>query len=320
VDFKDYYETLGVSRDADEKEIQRAYRKLARKYHPDLNQDEGAEDRFKEISEAYEVLKDADKRKKYDQFGSAWKQVQSTGSAPPGWEGFDFGPGGVRFEGVGDTGFSSFFEMLFGGGGPGGGFHFEGFGPTGGGRTRGLRQRGADREATLHLSLGDAAAGGERTLTLTDPETARRNTVKVRIPPGVLPGRRIRLRGKGGQGIGGGPPGDLYLRLEVTPDEHFTLEGHDLHTRLAVTPWEAALGGEATVRTLDGTVRVKIPAGASSGQKIRLRGRGFPRSGGEHGDLYAEIQIVVPRKLSERERELFERLAEASSFDPRGEA
>ncbi|MDX1632751.1 MAG: J domain-containing protein [Thermoanaerobaculia bacterium] len=326
MDFKDYYQTLGVSRDADAKEIQKAYRKLARKFHPDLNQEEGAEDRFKEISEAYEVLKDSEKRKKYDQFGSAWKQAESTGSPPPGWEGMDFGGGGVHFEGVGDTGFSSFFEMLFGGGGFGGergGFHFEGFGPGGRGgqgRARGWKQRGADREATLHLSLEDAAAGGQRTLTLTDPETGEQQKLKVRIPGGVLPGRRIRLRGKGGQGVGGGPPGDLYLRIEIAPDERFSLEGHDLHTRLPIAPWEAALGGEARVQTLNGAVRVKIPAGSSSGQKIRLRGKGYPKMRGGHGDLYAEIQIVVPKDLSDHERELFERLAEGSGFDPRGES
>lgn len=332
MEFKDYYKTLGVERGASKDEIQKAYRKLARKYHPDVSKEENAEDRFKEVSEAYEVLKDSEKRQKYDQFGSAWKQARQTGQPPPGFEGFhfDFGSpgagGGFRFEGdpsafsgMGGSGFSDFFEALFGGQrgarGPAGQAGFggrSGFGGAG----RGIG-RGADQEATIQLGLEEAARGGKREIGLTDPATGGTKNLAVSIPPGVKAGGKIRLQGQGSPGPGGGPAGDLYLKVEVLPHPELRLEGHDLHTTVPITPWDAALGGRAVVPTLDGPLTVKVPAGSSSGRRIRLKGKGFPRRKGEAGDLFAELRIVVPETLSDEERELFEKLAATSSFDPR---
>ena len=338
MDYKDYYAILGVKKDAPDDEIQKAYRKLARKFHPDVNKAPEAETKFKEIGEAYEVLKDPDKRQKYDQYGSAWKRAQQTGTPPPGWEGhFDFGQGGGGFGGAGAGDFSSFFDMLFGGGRPGArgrGAGFQGFGGQGfGGQGFGTQGfgGGGDTEATITLSLEEAVRGGKREITLADPGTGQRKTLSVRIPEGVRAGQRIRLAGQGQPGINGGQPGDLYLRIEIEPDPRYKVDGANLQTTVAVTPWEAALGGDAEVQTLDGPVRVKIPAGSSTGRRIRLRGRGLPQAGsagsggssgsasdgGNRGDLLAEIRIVVPETLSERERELFEQLAEASSFRAR---
>lgn len=307
LDFKDYYETLGVKKDASQEEIQKAYRKLARKYHPDVNKDAAAEARFKEIGEANEVLKDPEKRKKYDQFGSAWKNAQATGAPPPGWEGFDFnqfrgGGGGFDFGGGGGEGFSSFFDMLFGGGAPG----------MGGGRRRGgfpgFDQPGSDAEAPLAITLEEAVHGGQRELALSDGSGQRKN-LSVRIPAGVRAGQKIRLAGRGNPGMGSGAAGDLFLKIEIQPHPRFRVDGADLLAHLPVAPWEAALGADAEVETLDGPVRVKVPAGSSSGRKIRLRGRGLPRAGGEKGDLLAEIRIVVSDALTDRERELYEELA-----------
>jgi len=321
LDYKDYYASLGVKKDASQDDIQKAYRKLARKFHPDVNKDPQAEARFKEIGEAYEVLKDPDKRKKYDQFGSNWNR---TGGPPPGWEGFDFGRGGGGgggfdfrdFQGAGGgaAGFSDFFEMLFGAGGRGrraggpAGFGGAGFG--------GGPQAGGDSEATLSITVAEAAQGGTRELTISDPSTGQRKTLTVRIPEGIRPGQKIRLSGQGGGGMGGGPAGDLFLKIEVEPDPRFRIEGSDILTTVPVTPPAAALGGEADVETPTGTVRVRIPAGSSSGRKIRLRGRGLARSGGDKGDkgdLMAEIRIVIPDPLTDRERELYQELAEAEA-------
>jgi curved DNA-binding protein len=325
LDYKDYYATLGVKKDASQDEIQKSYRKKARKLHPDVNKAPEAELKFKEIGEAYEVLKDPDKRKRYDQFGSDWKRAQQTGAPPPGWEGVHFG--GQGFEGFdfggmgGGEGFSSFFEMLFGGGGPGrrGGRRggFGGGNPFG--SAGGMRSMGSDSEAQISLTLEEAVRGGTREITLADP-SGQRKTLSVRIPEGIRPGQKIRLAGQGQPGFDGGQSGDLLLKVEILPDARFRIEGADLHTTVAVTPWEAALGGEAEVETPTGKLRVKIPAGTSSGRKIRLRGRGLTRAGGakgEKGDLFAEIRIVVPEDLTERERSLFEQLAEASSFRAR---
>jgi curved DNA-binding protein len=316
VEYKDYYEILGVERNASKEDIQRAYRKLARKYHPDINKSPEAEAKFKEINEAHEVLKDPEKRSKYDRFGSAWKQAQQTGGPPPGFEdiyeqfssegptiGFDFG----------GEGFSSFFEMLFGGGARGGGAQWGGF-RTGGAQPR---YRGADQEATITLALEEAANGGVRNVTLTDA-TGKSRTLKVRIPRGVKPKQKIRLAGQGSLGVGGGERGDLYLTVRLRPDPRFRLRGNDLLTKISITPWEAALGGQAKVPTLEGDVTVRIPAHSSSGRKIRLRGKGYPGSDGNQGDLLAELRIVVPERLTERERQLLEELAAESEFHPRG--
>jgi curved DNA-binding protein len=315
LEYKDYYATLGVKKDASQEEIQKAYKKLARKFHPDVNKDASAETKFKDIGEAYEVLKDPEKRKRYDQYGSAWNSARQTGAPPPGWEGvrFDFGGqgGGFDFD-EGGEGFSSFFDMLFGGGRGGrsgfGGGGFSGF-PGGMGM-------GGDSEATLPLTLEEAAHGGTREIALSDPATGERKNLSVKIPAGVRAGQKIRLAGQGSRGRGS-KAGDLLLKIEIEPHPRFKVEGNDLHAKLDVSPWEAALGGEATLETLQGDVRVKIPAGSSSGRRIRLRGKGLAR-GGERGDLIAEIRIVVPNELSARERELFEGLREASEFQPRG--
>jgi curved DNA-binding protein len=318
MEFKDYYAILGVAKDASQEEIQRAYRKLARKYHPDVNKEPGAEEKFKDIGEAYEVLKDPEKRAKYDRYGAAWKAAQQRGGTPPpGYEDvwFDLGsaPEDVF---AGFSGFSSFFEQLFGTGrrrGPA----WSGRGTGRGGQPWGWTMPGADREVRLTLTLEEAARGGQREVRLTDPDTGQTKTYMVTIPKGIRPGQRIRLAQQGGRGVGGGPPGDLYLHVELLPHPMFRLEGRDLHTVLPITPWEAALGAEVTLPTLEGTVRVKIPPASSSGRQIRLRGKGFPDARSGAGDLYAEIQIVVPASLTAKERRLFEELARCSTFQPR---
>ena len=327
MDYKDYYKALGVGRKASQDEIQKAYRKLARKFHPDVNKSDGAEARFKEVNEAYEVLKDPEKRSRYDRFGSAWRQAQTTGGPPPGFEdifsGFGFGgPGGTRVEYSGSpSGFSSFFDMLFGGAGGqaargGGQAAWPGGGWPGGPAPRGP-SRGQDHEAQMRLSLEEAARGGSRELQISDPETGQSRTLRVKIPAGVKPGQRIRLANQGGAAPPGGKRGSLYLKTEILPHPLYRLEGNDLMTTLRLTPWEAALGGKVKVDTLEGERIVRIPPGSSSGRKIRLRGLGFPGPGGARGNLYAELKIVVPEELSERERELFTELAEASPFEAR---
>jgi curved DNA-binding protein len=317
VDFRDYYETLGVPRDASEQDIRKAYRKLARENHPDVNKDPEAEERFKEISEAYEVLRDQEKREKYDRFGQNWKAGQDVSGAQ-GFEGFDFGgsdrPGGVRFDfgggGAGD--FSDFFDGMFGGRagrrtGFGGGF---GGGGAGG---NGFATRGSDQEATIELTLEEAARGGKRKITLGDGRD-----YEVTIPRGVKDGQRIRLAGEGGEGAGGGQRGDLFLRVRLKPHPRFRVDGRDLFTDLPVTAPEAALGADVELETLTGdTTRVKVPAGSSCGRKLRLKGQGMPGPRGEQGDLYANVKIEVPKDLTREEREAFERLAQVSNFNPR---
>jgi curved DNA-binding protein len=311
MEFKDYYAVLGVAKQASQEDIQRAYRQLARKYHPDINQAAGAEEKFKDIGEAYEVLKDPDKRAKYDRYGAAWKAAeQHGGTPPPGYEDVWFDLSGAR-EGMfsGPSGFSDFFEQLFGGmRGQGAGARSQGWS---------WNQPGADREARVVLGLEEAAHGGDREISLHQPTTGQTKTYKVHIPKGVRPGQRIRLAGQGEPGMGNAPPGDLYLHVEVLPHPAFRLEGQDLYSTVWVTPWEAALGAEVTLPTLDGAVNVKIPPGSSSGRKIRLKGKGFPDARRGKGDLYAEISIRVPETLSSEERALFEQLAQVSHFTPR---
>ena len=317
MEYKDYYAALGVKKDVSQDELQKVYRKLARKYHPDVNKDPAAEARFKEIGEAYEVLKDPAKRKKYDQYGNAWKTAQQTGRAPEGWEGFDFSGGGAGggFNFGGSEGFSSFFDMLFGGG-MGGAGRRGGWTTTGGGGS--FARDGESSEAALEITLDEALHGGQREIALTDPQTRRTRNLTVKIPKGIRAGQKIRLAGQGNPGMGAGQAGDLLLRIELAPDPRFRVDGADLTVDVPLAPWEAALGAEVEVETLENTSRVRVPAGTSSGRKVRLRGKGLPMAGGERGDLYAQFKIVVPHPLSERERELFEQLAEASELRPRG--
>lgn len=308
VAFKDYYETLGVAREASEDDIRRAYRKLARKYHPDVNKEPGAEDRFKEVSEAYEVLRDPEKRQRYDRLGANWRAGEDV-SAASGFEDIfaqGFGDN-VRVE-FGDAGeFSDFFDSLFGSRRRTGGRAASSF--------QGFATRGSDHEASIELSLQEAAAGGRRRFTFSDGRS-----YEVNIPQGVQDGQRIRLAGEGGSGAGGGPSGDLFLRVHIKPHPRFRLEGRDLHVNVPVSPWEAALGATVPVPTVTGTAQVRVPAGSSSGRRLRLRGQGMPDGRGGHGDLYAELQIAVPSKLSDKERKGFEQLAKSSTFDPRKES
>ncbi len=320
MDYVDYYATLGVDKKAGADEIQKAYRKLARSYHPDINKAPEAEAKFKQINEAYQVLSDADKRAKYDQFGSAWNRAQSTGSPPTGYEdifsefgfggrgGAGFPPGGARVRtSTGPGGFSSFFETLFGGGATDFGTWTT---------VDDFSAKGNDQEASLSISLREAFHGGERSLSLTDGRGGTKR-LKVKIPPGVKTGQRIRLAGQGGKGRGAS--GDLLLKIEVNPESGFRLEGKDLHTTLKLTPWEAALGGSVELATLNGSKHIRIPAGTSSGAKIRLRGQGFPETKGSAGDLIAETKIVVPKDLSAQEQDLFQQLAQTSPFAPRSD-
>lgn len=312
--YTDHYEALGVSRSASKEEIQKAYRKLARKYHPDVNKAPDAEEKFKRIGQAYEVLKDEKKRGLYDRYGEAWKAV-SEGRQPAGsWDErqvrVDFGDAGFDPAQFGDLG--SIFEELFGGGrrsAPGGM-------PRGRRRSvTGFRPQGADVEAILPIDVETAYAGGERELQLqADGAPAR---VRVKIPPGVRSGQRIRLAGKGRGGGHGLPAGDAYLEVQLQPSARLRFDGEDLVGALDVSPWEAALGATVPFRTLDGEVRLKVPPGSSSGRRIRLRERGYPRAAGGRGDLYAEIRVRVPEQLSGEEKALFEKLAAASAFDPR---
>jgi curved DNA-binding protein len=313
---RDHYDALGVSRGASEEDIRRAYRRLARQYHPDVNKEPGAEDRFKEVSAAYEVLRDPEKRAQYDRYGANWRAAQEAeraGRGPrsrpgpgAGFEGFGDGRGyeDVHVE-FGEGGLDDIFDGLFGGGGRGGrarrGGGFDGF-----------AMRGSDQEAELELTLEEAARGGRRRVSLGDGRD-----FEVEIPPGVRDGRRIRLAGEGGPGAGGGPTGDLFLRVRIRPHPRFRLDGRDLYVDLPVAPWEAALGAEVQTPTLDGTARVKVPPGSSSGRRLRLRGQGFPDPAAGTGDLYAVVKIMVPTKPTKKERELFEQLAKVSRFDPR---
>jgi len=295
MEFKDYYTILGVSKTATQDDIQKAYRKLAKKYHPDKNKDDGSETKFKEIGEAYDVLKDPEKRAKYDQYGSAWKAAANGHQAPPGFD-------GVRFE-FGGSGFGkneSFFDILehmFGQGA--GGQGFGGFGQ------RGRHANGEDVEARLPLTLEDAMRGGKQTVSLRDPRTGSQKSYTVNIPSGVTSGKRIRLAGQGREGIGQGKAGDLYLVVDLVGHSKYEVKGNHVYTTLDVLPHQAALGDKVVVDTPEGQVRISIPPKSSSGQKIRLKGRGL----GDGGDLYVEIRIIIPESLTAREKELYELLA-----------
>ncbi|MFF2303351.1 DnaJ C-terminal domain-containing protein [Streptomyces sp. NPDC058128] len=312
---QDFYEVLGVPRTASQDEIQQAYRRLARRHHPDVNKDPGAEERFKDLNEAYSVLSDPKTRARYDRFGEDFRKIPEDFDdrvAAGAGGGFrargTAGAGGPRVRyatGFGDD-FAAEdidFEDLFG--------SFFGAGAARGGVP------GADQEAELPLSVEEAFKGGRRTVTLAGP-TGRPRRYEVNVPPGVTDGQRIRLAGEGGRGSGDAPGGDLYLRVRIQSHPQFRLDGRDVHVQIPVTPWEAALGATVPVPTPGGgTAKVTVPAGSSSGRRLRLRGEGMPDPRGGDGDLYAELRVVVPPTLGDRERELFEELAATSSFDPR---
>jgi curved DNA-binding protein len=320
---QDYYEVLGVPRTADAAEIQQAFRTLARRYHPDVNRDPAAEERFKEINEAYTVLSDPGTRSRYDRFGPDFRQVpedydervaagQGFGGGAGGYRGSPFG--GAR--GAGRAGGRTWTETDF----DGSGVDFEDlFGGMFGGRAgragRGSPIPGADQEAELTLSVEEAYRGGRRKITLGGPGGER--SYDVTVPAGVVDGQRIRLAGEGGQGRGTGSAGDLYLVVRIAPHPRYRLVGRDIHVDLPVTAWEAALGATVPVPGPGGTAKVHVPPGTSTGRRLRLRGEGMPHPRGSPGDLYAEIKIMVPPSPGPRERELFEELAAVSSFDPR---
>jgi len=314
---RDYYEILGVGRTADADELQQAYRRLARTYHPDVNKDPAAEERFKEVNEAYHVLSDPGTRARYDRFGPDFRQVPE--GAERAWTGAGAGPrrgrGGRGSPGAG-RGPAFDEEQVFVSG--------EGFddidledllGGLFGGRRASGPMAGADQEAEIELTFEEAYRGGRRWVSLAGPDGQR--SYEVTIPAGVVDGQRIRLAGQGGRGSGGGAAGDLYLVVRIAPHPRYRLEGRDIHVQLPVTPSEAAIGATVPVDTPGGEAKVKVPPGSSSGRRLRLRGQGMPNPRGQPGDLYAEVRIMVPPNPSRRERELFEELAKVSDFDPR---
>lgn len=310
VQFKDYYETLGVSKTATEDEIRKAFRKLARVHHPDVAKDKkNAESKFKEINEAYEVLSDAEKRKKYDTLGADWERGGAY-QQPPGWEqharrGGMPGNGDEQEFHFGGTGFSDFFEAFFG---SGGGF------PGMGGRA-GVAQKGSDVEADIMVTLEEALNGSKRKISFRRSNKAETETYEVRIPAGVREGQRIRLAGQGEAGPRGGGAGDLFLRVKLARHPDFRVEGSDLVHELDLAPWHAVLGYETHVPTLEGKARLKIPPGTQNHQRFRLRGLGLRKEDKTRGDLYVMVDVELPKQLSATERELWEKLARESS-DP----
>jgi curved DNA-binding protein len=306
---RDFYEVLGVARDAPAEEIQRSYRKLARTYHPDVNKDPSAEERFKEISEAYDVLSNPETRRRYDAFGHDFRSVPEGVSpddfarARAGGGGRRSGPGGSAWEwsSAGDD-IGIDIEDLFG----------DIFSRSRRGRGT---VSGADQETEIEVTVEEAYRGGRRTFNISGPDGTR--TVEVDIPAGVTDGQRIRLHGQGGQGTGGAPSGDLYLVVRIASDRRYRVDGRDVTVDLLLTPWEAALGTTVALDTPGGEAKVRVPAGTSSGKRLRLRGRGLPNPRGTPGNLYAEVKIMVPPTLTDAERALFEQLAAASTFDPR---
>ncbi len=303
MEFRDYYEVMGLARDATQDEVRRAYRKLARKYHPDVSQEDSAEERFKEVGEAYEVLKDPEKRAAYDQLGANWKTGQEF-RPPPDWnEGFEFS---------GSEQFSDFFETLFG-------QRQAGDGHTGG---RAFHMRGEDRHARISIDFRDSYTGAQRPITLRAPEVTadrhvvtREKTLNIRIPQGIRDGQKIRLAGQGGPGIGEGKAGDLFLEIEFRPDKRYRIDGADVYLSLPVAPWEAALGTSLTVPIPSGNVELSIPADSGQGSKLRLKGKGLPAK--QPGDLYVVLDVQLPPADSDTARELYEKMSEEMPFNPR---
>ncbi len=312
--YKDYYAVMGVERDAAQDEIKRAYRKLARKYHPDVSKEPDAEARFKELGEAYEVLKDPEKRAAYDGLGAKWQEGQDF-RPPPDWnEGFEFHGG--EFTGATPEDFSDFFDSLFGRGTTGGGFARS--------SRRSYRARGEDTYAKILIDLEDAYTGKSRAVTLEHTEigpdgrpSVKQRTLNVRIPKGVRQGQHIRLAGQGSPGIGGGESGDLYLEVEFRPHRYYRVEGTDVFIDLPVAPWEAALGSSVKVRTPSGYIDLTIPANSANGRKLRLKDRGIPAR--QPGDLFVVVNIALPRVDTETEKAAYEAFRQAFDFKPRAD-
>lgn len=326
MEFKDYYKTLGVGKKATEAEIKKEYRKLARKYHPDVNKEADAEKKFKEIAEAYEVLKDPEKRKAYDEFGKDWKagkeqkeyqkQYYKNYQQAQGPEGFDtggFGGGGFDFGGGGDFGeYSEFFENLFGSRRPG---------SAAGGRSRSFSRKGQDMNAGISIPLEDAYHGATRRISFESPKLDSGGrvryepvTLNVKIPKGVQNGKKIRLAGKGGPGINGGQAGDLYITIEYESNKNYHVEGADVYLNVPVAPWEAALGESVSVPTPTGNIKLKIPKGSATGKKLRLKGKGIPSK--PPGDLYVVLKVVYPPADTDSANKVYEDM-KSLNFDPR---
>lgn len=320
MDYKDYYKTLNISKDASQEEVKRAYRKLARKYHPDVNKDPAAEVKFKEVAEAYEVLKDVEKRKAYDTFGSNWQAGQDF-KPPPNWKSRYHG---ATYESQGGSAehFSDFFESLFGSGGVGGGgsrFSSEGFSPFG----REHHAKGDDLHAKVSISLEDSYHGTKRTITLNRTVddgmgrlTVEPQSLQITIPKGVIEGQQIRLEGQGNAGYGRGPKGDLYLEIVFLPHPFFTVIKRDVYLVLPVTPWEAALGATIAVPTLGGKVDLKLPPNSQTGGKLRLKKRGLS-SKSQTGDQYVTLAVHAPPAETAEQRQLYEKMAKLMPYNPR---
>lgn len=321
--FQDYYKILGISKDASQKEIQRAYRKLARKYHPDVNKGKTAEEKFIQINEANEVLKDPEKRRLYDTYGKDWQQ---TVSQPPHWhkQGFWHGTGregssqtfhfGGNNEFRNTDGFSDFFESFFGGGGANSytraNYDFD--------------MPGRSQEAEISISLADVCHGASKTISFqtyeadgSDQMRPVTRTLNVKIPKGISNGAVLRLAGQGDRGIGQGASGDLLLKVNLAPDPRFQVDGHNLHTIVPISPWEAALGGKVKVQTVDGAVTLSIPRGSQNGDKLRIRGKGIPKRNGAAGDIIVQLEIRMPDRLTHEEEQLLRALSAKSKFNPR---
>jgi len=314
MDYKDYYKILGVARGASQEEIKRAYRKLARKYHPDVSKEPNAEEKFKELQEANEVLKDAEKRAAYDQLGSNWRQGQQF-TPPPDWgTGFEHSR---SFSQGDDAGFSDFFSSLFG---ARGGFSQQ----RPGSRRGGFAAAGDSHTARIQIDLEDAFRGGPQTIEIKSPQlsddghvSVQPRTLKVTIPKGVTEGQQIRLAGQGSPGVGGGPAGDLFLEIGLRPHRIFKVDGRDITVNLPIAPWEAALGATVQTPTLAGPVDLRVPAGAKSGQRLRLKGRGLPAA--TPGDQYVELRIVTPPATTPEAKAFYEKMQRELSFDPRAD-
>lgn len=305
MEYQDYYKILGVERDASVDDIKKNYRRLARKYHPDVSKEPQAEEKFKQVNEAYEVLKDPEKRKAYDQFGSQWKQGQGF-EPPPGWRQHAGGGGQGSWQSASGGDYSDFFESIFGGG-------FSGFG--GQQHSRVIRRRGKDIKGKIDITLEEAFSGATKTVSLERANSHGSQQLNVKIPKGVTQGQQIRLGNQGGAGTGGAPNGDLFLKINLLPHHFFSVTDRDVHLKLPITPWEAALGAELTVPTLGGQIKLKIPAGSQSGKTLRLKGRGLP--GKIAGDQLITLMIHVPEPQDDAQRQAYEQMKTLMDFNPR---